>query len=133
MKRLLLLSVFFFAVFFSSAQNGNRIEVLKIAFITKKLDLTPEEAQKFWPVYNQYSAELKKAQQDAFQRNKTEIELDETLLNIRKKYSSQFLTALPPQKVDLFFKSEKEFGRYVQKELERRQLKNQRRLLDSTE
>ena len=30
-----------------------RIQSEKIAFITMELDLTPEEAQVFWPVYNQ--------------------------------------------------------------------------------
>jgi hypothetical protein len=29
----------------------------KIAFITEKLNLTPKEAQAFWPVYNQYEIE----------------------------------------------------------------------------
>ena len=42
-------------------QNDKRenIEAMKIGFITKKLDLTPEEAQKFWPVYNQYNDKMK--------------------------------------------------------------------------
>jgi hypothetical protein len=35
-----------------------KIEALKIAFITKALSLSSEEAQKFWPIYNEY--ELKK-------------------------------------------------------------------------
>lgn len=33
---------------------------LKMAFVTKQLALTNEEAQKFWPVYYSYSAELRK-------------------------------------------------------------------------
>jgi hypothetical protein len=131
MKRLLLLVSFAFSFLMVVAQNGNRLEALKIAYITKRLDLSPEEAQKFWPIYNQYAEELKRARQDAIRSNKSEIELDESLLNIRKKYSVQFGQALSPQKIDTFFKSEKEFGAYVQKEMERRQLKNQRRLQDS--
>jgi hypothetical protein len=130
MKRLLLLTGFVFTFLIGVAQNGNRLEALKIAYITKKLDLSPEEAQKFWPIYNQYSAELKQARQTATRNNSSEIELDEATLNIRKKYSSQFSQVLSPQKVDTFFKSEKEFGHYVQKEMERRQLKNQRKLDD---
>jgi hypothetical protein len=113
------------------AQNGNRLEALKIAYITKRLDLSPEEAQKFWPIYNQYAEELKRARQDAIRNNKSEIELDESLLNIRKKYSVQFGQAISPQKIDVFFKSEKQFGAYVQKEMEQRQLKNQRRLQEA--
>jgi hypothetical protein len=131
MKRLLLLVSFAFSFLMVVAQNGNRLEALKIAYITKRLDLSPEEAQKFWPIYNQYAEELKRARQDAIRSNKSEIELDESLLNIRKKYSVQFGQALSPQKIDTFFKSEKEFGAYVQKEMERRQLKNQRRLQEA--
>ena len=131
MKRLLLLVSIAFSFLMGRAQNGNRLEALKIAYITKRLDLSPEEAQKFWPIYNQYAEELKRARQDAIRNNKSEIELDESLLNIRKKYSVQFGQALSPQKIDTFFKSEKEFGAYVQKEMERRQLKNQRRLQET--
>jgi|SRR5450432_1325674 Skp family chaperone for outer membrane proteins len=128
MKRLLLFVCFIITVFISVAQNGNRLYTLKIAYITKQLDLSPEEAQKFWPIYNQYAEELKRARQDAVRNNKSEIELDEALLNVRKKYSVLFEQALSPQKIDVFFKSEKEFGHYVQEEMKRRQLKNQRKL-----
>ena len=34
----------------------------KIAFITMELELTPEEAQVFWPVYNQIAKENQKLQ-----------------------------------------------------------------------
>jgi hypothetical protein len=40
------------------AQNGEKIQTLKIAFITQKLQLTPDEAEKFWPIYNQYDNEM---------------------------------------------------------------------------
>ncbi len=106
------------------AQNGSRLEALKIAYVTKKMDLTPEEAQRFWPIYNQYAAELKQVRQDALKNNETEIELDDATLKIRKKYNTQFLQVLSPEKVDTFFKSEKEFGVFVQKEMERRALRN---------
>jgi hypothetical protein len=131
MKRFLLLICFAFSFLLSVAQNGERLEALKIAYITKRLDLSPEEAQKFWPVYNQYAEELKQARKEAIRNNKTEIELDESLLNIRKKYNVLFGQALSPQKIDIFFRSEKEFGNFVQKEMERRQLKNQRRLQEN--
>ena len=129
MKKFLLLICFITTVLITVAQNGNRLEALKIAYITKRLDLSPEEAQKFWPIYNQYAEELKIARQDAIRNNKSEIELDEELLNVRKKYNAQFTQAISPQKIDIFFKSEKEFGHFVQEEIKRRrQMKNQRNL-----
>ncbi len=128
MKRFLLLICFAFTILIGEAQNGNRIEALKIAYITKRLDLSPDEAQKFWPIYNQYAEELKRTRQDANRNIKSEIELDEALLNVRKKYSVLFGQALSPQKIDIFFKSEKEFGHFVQEEIKNRQLKKQMRM-----
>jgi len=40
------------------ASKKEKIEQLKIAFITKELDLTTDEAEKFWPVYNEMSKKL---------------------------------------------------------------------------
>ena len=99
--------------------DGGRLEALKIAYITKKLDLTTEEAQRFWPVYNRYMEEIRGARQ-SYQVDKDEIKLEENVLNIRKKYSVDFNKALSPAKVNLFFRSEKEFGGFVQKEWQQR-------------
>ena len=47
------------------------IEALKTAYITKELNLSPDEAQKFWPTYNSFVGELKKARieyKDDFKR-----------------------------------------------------------------
>lgn len=43
--------------------NGdeNRVEVVKMAYLTHELNLTPQEAQNFWPVYNNYINEIKQA------------------------------------------------------------------------
>ena len=127
MKKFVLYTFFILSGFSIHAQNSGRLEALKIAYITKKMDLSPEEAQKFWPIYNQYAAELKQARQDAVKNNEPEITLDENQLKIRKKYSAQFSQVLSADKVNAFFKSEKEFGVFVQKEMERRQLRMQKR------
>ncbi|MDE5732049.1 MAG: hypothetical protein K2H95_03320, partial [Bacteroidales bacterium] len=42
----------------------------KIAFLTVELDLTPEEAQAFWPVYNMASTELDNTMQEIFRTHK---------------------------------------------------------------
>lgn len=39
-------------------QRRERIENIKIAFITKELDLTTSESQAFWPVYNEYQSRI---------------------------------------------------------------------------
>ena len=37
-------------------EKNEKIEAARIAHITSKLSLSPEQAQKFWPVYNEFSA-----------------------------------------------------------------------------
>lgn len=54
----LLLLIFLAQSFISKAQNteNESIRALKVVFITEQLALTPKEAEKFWPVYNLYTA-----------------------------------------------------------------------------
>ena len=40
------------------AQKFEKIKALKTTFIADRLDLTPAEAEKFWPVYNFYEKEI---------------------------------------------------------------------------
>ena len=102
--------------------DGGRIEALKIAYITNKLNLSTEEAQKFWPIYNKYMDEVRKAHQDARQNKEPEIQREEKLLNIRKRYNGEFGKAISTDKVNNFFRVEKEFNGVLQKEMmERRQ------------
>lgn len=105
-------------------RDRNTLQGYKIAFLTKKLNLTPEEAQKFWPIYNKYEAELRAARIEG-RTTKKEIETEEKILNIRKKYDGEFEKAISREKVNQLFKSEREFGNFVQKEMmDRRNQKN---------
>ena len=87
MKKFLFIAVLL--VSFTSSINaqpqkrGERIEALKIAYITQALKLTSEEAQVFWPVYNTYTSEIKTARQST---KEDELEFQEAVLNIKKKY-----------------------------------------------
>ncbi|MDX2360518.1 MAG: hypothetical protein QNK23_06910 [Crocinitomicaceae bacterium] len=59
----LLLAILFIGPSVFAQQDGGRkkdkIEQLKIAFITTELALTSEEAEKFWPIYNEMAAAIK--------------------------------------------------------------------------
>jgi len=97
------------------------IESMKTAFIIQRLNMSPEESQKFWPIYNLYSAEVRQSYL-TYRSNNNEIQLDESLLAIKKRYSVEFLKALSPGKINDFFRAEKDFNAFVQKERQRRQL-----------
>lgn len=40
--------------FYGQENNKEKIKALKIAYITKDLNLSSSEAEKFWPVYNSF-------------------------------------------------------------------------------
>jgi AAA15 family ATPase/GTPase len=104
--------------------DAGRLQAYKIAYLTKKLNLTPQEAQRFWPIYNKYQEEIRTARINNKKQKTEEIETEEQLLNIRKKYNDDFAKVLNKEKVNTLYRSEREFGNMVQKELmERRQQK----------
>lgn len=39
-------------------RGRERIKAFKTAYITQELDLSSEEAEKFWPIYNEYDKKL---------------------------------------------------------------------------
>ena len=45
-------------------EDRQKIEAMKVAFITEQLSLTPAEAEKFWPVYNQFSDNMRSMRKD---------------------------------------------------------------------
>ncbi len=112
--------------------DEDKIEALRVAFLTKYLDLSTEEAQKFWPVYNSMQKELdvvKEKERDLRKGKKVEEMSDEELnkmitqhfdneqklLDIKKKYLDEFRKVLPLKKVALLADAESEFKREVMK------------------
>jgi len=117
----------------------DKIESMKIAFITNKLDLTPDEAKRFWPVFNQYTNELKAVRKDRRDRNRDaredfdkladkEVEklVDEEVvsrqqeLDLIKKYHTQFKSVLPIKKVARLYRAEEEFKRELLERIKER-------------
>lgn len=103
-----------------------RIRSLKIAFVTEKLALTPEESEKFWPVYNQMEAERsalmaeKKSEfsddmsdKDAQAYMTRHFDLREKELAMERKYVDKFKTVLPARKVARLLWVEKQFRQEV--------------------
>jgi hypothetical protein len=117
----------------SPQQNQNnqsakdRIEALRIAFISQQLNLTPEEAQKFWPVYNAYRSES-----ESLQHNYTppltadqQLELEQRKLDLKKKYKVQFEGALGTAKLNELYNLEHKFQEKL-KEIREQRMQQQR-------
>ena len=114
MKKFVLFLVFISANFsLVKAQDdkdkrSEKIQALKIAFITQKIELTSDEAQKFWPVYNRYETEIRQAYKDS-KNGGDAIENEEKILNVKKKYRTEFIKVIGQPKTTTLFNSEREF------------------------
>jgi hypothetical protein len=98
--------------------NKENIEALKVAFITKHLNLNAEEAQKFWPAYNACFEELKKVRQD---KKEDVLAFEEAALNIKKKYKNDFKKALgSDERVNKALTADRAFMEMIREELQNR-------------
>jgi hypothetical protein len=130
MKNLIILLFVFFTSFsFSQNESKNdKVEAMKIAFLTNKLNLTAKEAQLFWPLYNEYSQKMdvlrraKKSEYDEIKsKNSTptdkEIEsyMEEVFLtkqkklDLQKEYYNKYVKILPVKKVAQLYQDENQF------------------------
>jgi Spy/CpxP family protein refolding chaperone len=119
-------------------KRAEKIDALKAAFITKQLDLTPDEAEKFWPVYNQYQNEIQALNQsrmantnnakpdidnmsdaDINKMIENELAYEQQQIDIRKKYVAQFEKVLSVKKVAKLFQAEKDFKLYLLHQMSR--------------
>ncbi|MBK7008658.1 MAG: hypothetical protein IPP37_15940 [Saprospiraceae bacterium] len=103
-----------------------RVKSLKIAFVTEKLALTPDESEKFWPVYNQMEAErasLMAEKKSDFGDDITDKEaqlyitrhfdIREKEIQLERRYIDKFKTLLPDRKVAKLLWVEKQFRQEV--------------------
>lgn len=116
--------------------RDERVDAMRIAFITRKLNLTPDESKNFWPIYNQYESELetlrenhkkgKRSIKEDFENiSDTELEKyvdDEIMfrqkeLDILKKYHAQFKKVLPVKKIAMLFKAEQDFKKELLRQI----------------
>ena len=95
-----------------------KIQAMEMAFITKELNLTPEEAQKFWPVFNQYRNDLRNVASEGKQDH---LERQQKMLDLRKKYRDDFSKVMNQYRANKVFGAEDEFKSLVRREFQKRQ------------
>jgi len=124
-----------------SAQNANRqrLDAYKIAFFTKRLNLTSLEAEKFWPVYNEFQDNKNKIQLERQELNKyfnqNELNMSERemieagdkliALEVREaalaqEFHNKIKTVLSPVKVLRLYQAENQYRLQLLKELQER-------------
>jgi hypothetical protein len=144
-------SVLFFlsASVFSQPQEPVRekVESMKVGFLTERLNLTSEEAKVFWPVYNKYEDDLemlRKSRRENLMNAKknfdemsdrdiekavdNEIAFRQSELDLLKKYHPQFKQVLPIKKIAKLYRAEEDFKRKLLDMIqEKREHKEERR------
>lgn len=105
----------------------DRVEALRIAFISQQLNLSPQEAQNFWPVYNQFRGDMKTLQQNFKPGGngqftaEQQLDMEQKKLDLKKKYKNQFEGALGKDKVNQLYNIERQFHEKLKELREQRQ------------
>lgn len=141
MKNILLFFAFVVISISVSAQRGgnaDKIKALKTAYITSTLDLTPKEAQDFWPVYNQYDKRIFKAKilktRELMKRIRNAggieelsdseadkileefINIDFNVANAKQELRKNLKNIIPGKKIVKLFRAEQDFNKKLLKE-----------------
>lgn len=130
----------------STAQNPNleKLNDYKIGFFTRKLNLSSQEAEKFWPVYNDYQRQRNQIQVEKLKLNRNFNQngstlSDKELEEMGDKYvgclvqesdlavalHKKLKEVLPPGKVILYYQAENQYKIQLLNEL--RDVKQQQR------
>ncbi|GGD23950.1 Spy/CpxP family protein refolding chaperone [Hyunsoonleella pacifica] len=142
MKQLTTIILVLFCTLSTYAQprHSERIKSLKIAFITDQLNLTTEEAQKFWPVYNDFEEKTSKIRFEKIRsirnniRNNYDSLTDEEakalikkmsaaenkLHELRNTYHAKIMDIIPAKKIIKLKIAEEDFKKKMLKELRNR-------------
>lgn len=108
--------------------NVSKIQAQRVAFFTERMNLTPAEAEKFWPVYNEYDAKRAKLNAEEsrlinlFKENRasmTDKEIDndikkifdtrKALTTLNEEYYARLRQILPARKVMKLIITETQF------------------------
>ncbi len=101
------------------SMEAKKLQAMEMAFITKELNLSPDEAQKFWPVFNQYRNELKSIAKN--QSVNDQLERQQKMLDVRKRYREDFSKCVDQQRANKVFGVEAEFRNLVRREFQKRE------------
>ena len=139
MKKTPFFILFCLSLNFALAQGGGgqRIEAAKAAMMTNRLNLTTEQSQQFWPVYNEFDAkkrEIRKslrkmadentslAQSDAkiLANLKEGLEMKQKEVDLEGEYLAKFLKVINVRQVAELYKTEQMFARLLIDRLNRK-------------
>ncbi|MBL7871280.1 MAG: hypothetical protein JNM78_06700 [Cyclobacteriaceae bacterium] len=120
-----------------------KIKNLRIAYISDKLGLTPEQAEKFWPVYREFSDKRRDIRQEFIESRKgikqdnpdpakqedlvkLGLILKQRELDLEKVYSDRMLKIITAQQILNLRRAEGDFQRIILEQIQQRRMMQQR-------
>ncbi|MDR0544628.1 MAG: hypothetical protein LBG30_04705 [Odoribacteraceae bacterium] len=115
-----------------SEEKRKEFEAQKVAFFTQEMKLTPDEATKFWPLYNEMQDKIREASKPVWglhekaadlsdEQARTNIEtilqVEESVLKIRGEYYRKIMREISARKVWLMLDAERNFHRQLVKRI----------------
>ena len=104
-----------------------RVQAARVAYITDRLGLTPEESEQFWAIQNEFETKqsnirkkynptrevesMSDQEAEAFILNR--FKMEEELLALKKEYFPKFKTIISARKVALYTKADREFRKQI--------------------
>lgn len=128
---------------FAQGQAKEKIESARIGFITERLELTPDQAERFWPLYNEYRTRNQDAakkfrqyragvdpntasDEESKRMIEMELELKQTRLDLEKEYSKRMLDVISTQQVASLQEAERDFRGILLRRLQQARQQNMR-------
>lgn len=106
----------------NAQQDGyEKIKSIQVNFFNEKMDLTTDQANKFWPIYNQYEQErraiwrdIKKAKESGAPSEIKKIEaLEKKRFDLTTKYKNQFLSVISTKQLSQMYQAEEEWRKMI--------------------
>lgn len=118
-----ILTLVFNSLMFS--QQDEKIETAKKELITKELELTSQEADAFFPIYNEYNQkkrEIKRSfRKDMNSSNDQNLDriigVEQGMVDLQKEYTNKFRKVISDKKIIKLYEVEREFKKYLIKKL----------------
>ncbi|MFI5158036.1 MAG: hypothetical protein ACHQF4_04175 [Sphingobacteriales bacterium] len=114
----------------NNQNSEHRVENVKVNYIRTRLNLSPEQAAKFFPLYQEYQQELFNVRKLKRQNNlnaadgtaqiNKELMYENEIVQIKIKFNNAFLKVLQPDKVSELYKAEREFNDELVRQLSER-------------
>jgi len=111
-------------------EKREKIKAMKVAYISQMINLNTEEAEKFWPLYNEFQDKKEGFQKEHQKKMKimitvkienlteeqadeiinSEIQKEQKQLDLKKDYYPKFKNVIGSKKLVGVYKAEKEFN-----------------------